>query len=47
MSALVLISAAVVMVIVGLALALPCRACKVRRERMRAAYERWRAAKGG
>ncbi len=47
MTALLLISGATVAVIVVLALVLPCPACKLRRERMRAAYQRLRAKKSG
>ena len=31
--------------IVGVALILPCEACRLRRERMKRAYEAWQAAK--
>ena len=37
------ISAACVALIVGVALALPCAACRKRRERMPAAYAEWKA----
>jgi len=42
MIALLIISAVGVALIAGLALILPCEACRLRRERMRAAYARWR-----
>ena len=45
MTALFVASGAAVGAIVLLALALPCPACKRRRERIRAAYAAWRAAK--
>jgi len=45
MTALLVTSAVGVALIVGLALALPCRACELRRQRMSEAYARWRAAR--
>ena len=42
MTALLIASAIGVALILGLALILPCPACRLRRERMRAAYARWR-----
>jgi len=36
-------SAIGVILIVGLAMILPCKACDKRRERLRAAYDVWRA----
>jgi hypothetical protein len=38
-------SAIGVALIIGLALALPCAACRKRRERMQAAYAEWKARK--
>lgn len=42
MIALLTISAVGVALIIGLAMVLPCEACRLRRERLRAAYARWR-----
>jgi len=42
MTALLVAAGIGVFFIVGLALLLPCPACKKRRERMREAYARWR-----
>lgn len=42
MTALLVSSAIGVALIAGLALLLPCPACRKRRERMQAAYARWR-----
>ncbi|MBY0509109.1 MAG: hypothetical protein K2P94_03055 [Rhodospirillaceae bacterium] len=42
MIALLVASAIGVVLIIGLALILPCEGCRLRRERMRAAYLRWR-----
>lgn len=42
MITLLIVSAIGVTLILGLALILPCKACQARRERMRAAYARWR-----
>ncbi len=42
MTTLLIAAAIGVAVIFGLAMALPCPACKKRRERMREAYARWR-----
>ena len=42
MTTLLVASSIGVVVIVGLALLLPCPACRTRRERMREAYARWR-----
>jgi len=43
MMVLLTVSAACVAMIVGVALALPCAACRKRRERMRAAYAEWKS----
>ncbi len=42
---LLIASGIVVFVIVALALAMPCEGCRLRRERMRQAYERWRSSR--
>jgi hypothetical protein len=42
MIALLTASAIGVAIIASLAMLLPCKACQARRERMRAAYARWR-----
>lgn len=42
MSALLTVSAIGVALIFGVAFVLPCPACRKRRERMQAAYARWR-----
>lgn len=42
MTEVVLIGLGGAVVIVALALALPCPACEKRRERLKAAYEAWR-----
>lgn len=44
---LLFIAGGTIAVIAGLTLVLPCPACKLRRARMQAAYERWRAEKSG
>lgn len=36
-----------VTVIVGLALALPCKGCRLRRERLQRAYENWKKTRSG
>jgi hypothetical protein len=33
--------------IVGLALVLPCKACRLRRERLERAYENWKKSRSG
>jgi hypothetical protein len=43
MIVLLSVSAACVVLIVGVALALPCAACRKRRERIHAAYAAWKA----
>jgi hypothetical protein len=45
MTALLTASAIGVALIIGLALALPCAACRKRRERMQAAYAEWKSRK--
>ena len=45
MTALLTASAIGIVVILGLAFALPCPACRLRRERLRQALERWRAGR--
>lgn len=45
MIALLIAAGAGVILILGIALILPCPACKKRRERMRAAYAEWKARK--
>ena len=41
------VSAAGIALIMGLALALPCAACRKRNERMRAAYAEWKSRQRG
>lgn len=41
------VSVTCVALIMGFALALPCVACRKRRERMRAAYDEWKARRRG
>jgi hypothetical protein len=45
MKALLIVSAIGVTLIIGLALILPCAACRKRRERMQAAYAEWKSRK--
>lgn len=47
MITLLTVSAIGVALILGLAMILPCEACRLRRERMRAAYARWRETNAG
>lgn len=47
MTTILIVWAAAIALIVGLALLLPCQGCRLRRERMRRAYEAWRKAKDG
>jgi hypothetical protein len=47
MIALLTVSAISVGIILGLAMILPCKACQARRERLRAAYARWRETNSG
>jgi len=42
MTTVVLVAAALALIIVGIALVLPCPACERRRERLKAAYDSWR-----
>jgi hypothetical protein len=43
MTGFLIASAIGIAAILGLALALPCEGCRLRRKRMRQAYDRWRA----
>lgn len=44
---LLIASAAGIAVIVGLALVLPCKGCRLRRERMERALEEWKKSRSG
>ncbi|MGE3475860.1 MAG: hypothetical protein AB7H70_08630 [Rhodospirillaceae bacterium] len=45
MTVFLAVCAAIVAGIVGLALALPCKGCRLRRERLHHAYEKWKKAR--
>jgi hypothetical protein len=36
-----------VVIIVGLALALPCKGCRLRRERLQRVYDEWKKSRSG
>ena len=42
MTEILTVAGLVIAVIIGLALALPCKACRLRRERLERALEEWR-----
>ncbi|MBL8645459.1 MAG: hypothetical protein JNK21_16115 [Rhodospirillaceae bacterium] len=46
MTAFLTVTGGLLALIVGLALALPCEACRQRRERMKQAYAAWAARQG-
>lgn len=45
MMALLIIAGLTVVIVGGLAMILPCEGCRLRRERMRKAYEHWHATR--
>lgn len=46
MTALLIVAGLTVVIVGGLAMALPCEGCRLRRQRMRKAYEHWRTTRG-